>query len=573
MVYRIADNIVSPLGETTAENYQAIKTGSSALCRYDHRWQIPEPFTASLFTEAQGRALAVSGLTRFEALAYASARRAIEDAAICVATANTVFILSTTKGNIELIGQLSGDDRPVYPGTAARHIAEKLGITTLPVTVCNACISGVSAIILGMRLIEAGQFDYAVVCGADVQSKFTVSGFQSLKAVAEEACRPFDMERVGLNLGEAAATIVLGREKPSADSWAILRGAVRNDAFHISSPSKNGEGARLALSAVTKDTDTGRLAFINAHGTATMFNDQMESVAIERAALNTIPVNALKGYYGHTLGAAGILETVLSMAAADDHTIIGTRGFAERGVSGRVLLSSENAITCKHDFVKMISGFGGGNGAILVGKEEQGKPCVDGNERGSKRGCTIRQRVSVTPAGAFVNGRKLETTATGKALLTELYKCYVDDYPRYYKMDGLCRLGFIASELLLQAEGHREEAPREDWAVVFANRSSSIGADKCYQASIQDAENYYPSPAAFVYTLPNIVTGEIAIRNHYLGETSFYILPEKDDNTIAMLIEAAFQDTATKYILGGWIDYPDDAHFEAETYIIMNDER
>ena len=570
MVYRIADNIVSPLGVTTAENYQAVKAGGSALCRYDHRWQIPEPFTASLFTETQNRALATDGLTRFESLAYASAQRAIEAASIKARESNVVFILSTTKGNIELLEQSSGDDSHIYPGTAARHVAERLGITTQPITVCNACISGISAIILAMRLIEAGRYDYAVVCGADVQNKFTVSGFQSLKAVDENACRPFDIERLGLNLGEAAATIVLGRERPTADSWAIQQGAVRNDAFHISSPSKNGEGARLALSAVTKDADTGKLAFINAHGTATLFNDQMESVAIGRAALGTIPVNALKGYYGHTLGAAGILETILSMAAADDHTILGTRGFEERGVSGEILLSAANAATDKHCFVKMISGFGGGNGAILVGKAEDAKSSVEGKERRGEIGYTVRHRVSVTPSRAVVDGQSLDCQATGKALLTELYKRFVGDYPKYYKMDGLCRLGFVASELLLRAEGHRLETPREDCAVVFVNRSSSIVADKCYQTSIQDAENYYPSPAAFVYTLPNIVTGEIAIRSHYMGETSFYILPEKDNNTIDMLLNTAFQDKVTKHVIGGWIDYPNDEHFEAEIFLIEN---
>lgn len=176
----------------------------------------------------------------------------------------------------------------------------------------------------------------------------------------------------------------------------------------------------------------------------------------------------------------------------------------------------------------------------------------------------------MTPSRAVVDGQSLDCQATGKALLTELYKRFVGDYPKYYKMDGLCRLGFVASELLLRAEGHRLETPREDCAVVFVNRSSSIVADKCYQTSIQDAENYYPSPAAFVYTLPNIVTGEIAIRSHYMGETSFYILPEKDNNTIDMLLNTAFQDKVTKHVIGGWIDYPNDEHFEAEIFLIEN---
>jgi 3-oxoacyl-[acyl-carrier-protein] synthase-1 len=279
-----------------------------------------------------------------------------------------LFILSTTKGNVELLDNRSPQfpdkhiqqfpENRVLLSETARQIARHIGFTTQPLVVSNACISGLSAQITAMRLLESGAFDIAVVCGADVQSRFIISGFSSFKALSPMECRPFDIERVGLNLGEAAATIVFAR-KAEGKQWAVESGAVRNDAFHISSPSKNGEGATLALAAVTGAADTSRLAFVNAHGTATMFNDQMESVAIGRAGLAHVPVNAYKGYYGHTLGAAGGLATVLSMAAADDHTVLATKGFGELGVSGKVMLSAQHQDTDKESFVKMISGFGG----------------------------------------------------------------------------------------------------------------------------------------------------------------------------------------------------------------------
>ena len=560
MIYRIADNIISPLGETTEQNYQAVKDGRSALRRYDHQWDIPEPFTASLFTEAQNEALAIQGLTRFESLAFTSAKNAIEASKIDVSIANVVLILSTTKGNIEQIFE-NQYDTAIYPGTAAKHIAERLGINTKPITVCNACISGVSALVLALRLLDAGLYDYAVVCGADVQNKFTVSGFLSLKAISENECKPFDMERMGLNLGEAAATLVLSR-RPIAEAWAIESGAVRNDAFHISSPSKNGDGARMALNAIVRDSDKEHLAFINAHGTATMFNDQMESVAIAGAGLGTIPVNAYKGYFGHTLGAAGILETVLSMAATDDHTILATRGFEEIGVSGRVHLSSQNSTTDKCSFVKMISGFGGCNGAILASKTPELK--TDENANGN---IEVKHRVQISPSTIVVDGKPLALEGTGKSLLTAIYKRYVDDYPKFYKMDPLSRLGFVATELLLKAEGERKDTPSEDRAVILFNRSSSIQADRKYLASIIDPEDYFPSPSVFVYTLPNIVTGEIAMRNLYHGETSFYITDERNDEQIKQTLIASFADKKTKSIVGGWIDYQDDSHFEADIYI------
>ena len=560
MIYRIADNIISPLGESTQENYQAVKAGASGVRRYDHYQHIPGPFTASLFSEEQNELLRTEGLTRFEAMAYTSISKALLQATINLGAANVVLILSTTKGNISLLADHPEDRSRLYPGTSAQKIADKLGMTTTPITVCNACISGVSAIILALRLLEAGCYDYAIVCGADTQSPFTISGFQSLKSVSEAPCRPFDLERTGLNLGEAAATIVFSR-KVEGERWCVERGAVRNDAFHISSPSKNGEGARLALTAVAEGA--GELAFINAHGTATMFNDQMESVAIERAGLSSTPVNAYKGYFGHTLGTAGLIETILSMAAADDHTILATKGYEERGVSGKIWLSAVHADTDKTQFVKMISGFGGCNAAILVTRESREPACPHGPRHDLRKTHTIR----ITPTSLTLDGEEKACEGEGKARLTDIYKRYIDDYPRFYKMDALCRLGFVASELLLQAENDRRETPRDDRAVILFNRSSSILADEVYQASIQDAENYYPSPAAFVYTLPNIVTGEIAIRNHYQGETSFYILPEHSDALIQQTLEASFGDPATKSILGGWIDYADDEHYEAELYI------
>ena len=525
---------------TPAEIYEAVKAGRSVN-----------------LTKGTVPIVRNEGLTRFEAMAVKSARHAIQEAGIDPSGNNVVLILSTTKANIEVLSRRE-DPGPAH---AAKIIAEELGVVTKPIVVCNACISGVAAIILAQRLLEHGDYDYAIVCGADTLSEFTVSGFQSLKAVSEEPCRPFDMERLGLNLGEAAATMVLGelRTERCEHIWVIEAGAIRNDAFHISSPSKDGEGARRALETIGAEAVKDNLAQINAHGTATMFNDQMESVAIERAGLNTVPVNSLKGYFGHTLGAAGILETIITMAALDDHTIIGTKGFEERGVSGKILLSSENQTTNKNRFVKMISGFGGGNAAIMARRTENGERRTERYDY-SQGGKTS---LKITPEGVMINGESLASEGKGGALLTEIYKRYIGDYPKYYKMDVLCRLGFVASELLLRRCDERED----ETAIILFNHSSSIQADKNYQTSIADPDNYFPSPSAFVYTLPNIVTGEIAIRHHIQGETSFYILQEKDEQMMNMIIEASFADTGTRRILCGWIDAEDDDHFEAELTI------
>ena len=570
MVYKLADNIISPLGATTEMNYQAVKSGISSLRRYDHLWGVPEPFTASLFSSEQQKQYRIDGLTRFESLAYCSVKEAIQHTNIKLSSHRVVFILSTTKANVELLEDPTTPPSMLYPGISAKHIASKLNIQTEPIVVCNACISGVSAIVLATHLLESNSYDYAIVCGADVQNKFTVSGFQSLKAISEEACKPFDIERIGLNLGEAAATIILSNKDESSKfkrNWVIETGAIRNDAFHITSPSKFGDGAFETLKAVMTDETMKNLAFINAHGTGTLFNDQMESVAIERAGLQSVPVNAYKGVFGHTLGAAGILETVISMASMDENIILNTRGYEEKGVSGKITITTENKKTSQGCFIKMISGFGGCNGAILCKDVQSDKVERKSQSSGTRPILRKTHSVRITPNGVSIDGLPRESHGEGMSLITDIYKRYLDDNPKYYKMDPLCRLGYIATELLLMAENSPGDTPRNDRAVVFFNGSSSIMADMVYEKSIEDKDNYFPSPSAFVYTLPNIVIGEIAIRNHYQGETSFYILNQRNDDIIEQVVEASFIDKDTTSMISGWLDYQDDAHFEADLFI------
>jgi 3-oxoacyl-[acyl-carrier-protein] synthase-1 len=143
----------------------------------------------------------------------------------------------------------------------------------------------------------------------------------------------------------------------------------------------------------------------------------------------------------------------------------------------------------------------------------------------------------------------------------------VGDYPKFYKMDGLSKLGFLAAELLTACETEAQPAETEQRAVILFNHSSSIDTDRQYLASIQP-EDYFPSPSLFVYTLPNIVTGEIAIRHHLHGETSFYHLASRQEPLISQIQQAALSDTATKSLITGWIDYEDEAHFCADMYIL-----
>ena len=572
MAYIIADNIISPLGETSEENYLSVKAGRSGIRAYEPgTCNIPEGFYASLLFED------------FETLALRSAQKAIANAQKTMGNAQlelkgkrTAFILSSTKGNIE---------ENISLADSAQRIASQLGIDSHPIVVCNACISGLSALILGNRLIDSDLYDAAIVCGCDTPRQFILSGFQSLKALSPEPCRPFDMERMGLNLGEAAATLILSKNPIQGNSWRMGDGFIRNDAFHISTPSKTADGLYLSLqrtlesftkeiSSTCKQIDLKEhLAFINAHGTATLFNDQMESVAIGRAGLSDLPANAYKSFWGHTMGAAGILETIISMKAIDDDTILGTRGFSELGVSGKMNICAENRPTDKKGFIKMLSGFGGCNATIWAAKSPESEMIALSQIEQQNREFTTSHTIRITPEEVILDQRKLwegkkelgeQEGQEHHSLLTTLYKQMIGNYPKFYKMDGLSRLGFVASEILLNAEKGETDKER---AIIFFNHSSSIASDRNYKESINDKDNYFPSPSIFVYTLPNIVTGEIAIRNHFHGETSFFILPDKDERMMEEILQASCRDAQSKSFLTGWIDYEDERHFEADLKI------
>ena len=555
----IGDNIISPMGFTTEENFQAVRLGKTALRHFDSADGIPFPFTASLFTKGQIDGLKEENLTRFESLAYHSIMSAITSHPEIISE-RTVLVLSSTKGNVGVLQDTENDKNIINLGEAARKISDKIGLSQSPIVVSNACISGVSAIILATRLIDADKTDNVIVCGVDEQSPFIISGFESLKALSESECRPFDIERLGLNLGEAAATLVLSKQNRE-DCWQIADGIIRNDGFHISSPSPKGEGAFQTLSKILEGTSIDDIAVVNAHGTATMYNDQMESKAISRAGLSEIPANALKGYFGHTMGAAGVLETILTMRSVSEGIVLGTRNFEELGVSGKVNLTSSEQQTNKSSFVKMISGFGGGNASILVSRNYKSE------RKQLKNQFKISHRVILTQDSLSVDGESVKVEHSGDKLLTALYKEHLGDYPKFYKMDSLSKLGFIASEILLQTENAKDIENTTSRGIAFFNSHASYGTDMAYVDTIRDKDNFFPSPSLFVYTLPNIVTGELAIRHHYLGETGFYILPNKDWNRINDIIECMFLDEHTKSVLGGWVEYLSSTNFEANIFI------
>jgi len=167
-------------------------------------------------------------------------------------------------------------------------------------------------------------------------------------------------------------------------------------------------------------------------------------------------------------------------------------------------------------------------------------------------------KITITPGGAVLNGQTLQQPQGEGDFLVQLYRGQCNDYPKFFKMDPLCRLGFLAAEILLKPlpETHPDD-------LLLFSSNGSIVSDRRHQETISDPHNFFPSPAVFVYTLPNIVCGEIAIRHHITGETSCFLLPAADWQRMHRMAEIALQENGSSTALVGWLD-----HNGADDYLI-----
>ncbi len=382
-IYIAGTNILSNLGFTTSENMEALETGQTALSAVNK----PSVFLQSFYGAAIDTDLindSFSALahpktyTRFEKMSILSIKDALRKSPVIGIESDTLFIFSTTKGSIDVLdmqasAMLAKDRLNLW--RSAEIISRFFDNTNTPLVVSHACISGVLALITGAHMIRSKRYKHIVVCGTDIITNFVVSGFQSFKALSETACKPFDKHRKGLNLGEGSGTIILTTEgeKPINKEHILLgSGFTANDATHISAPSRTGSGLYQVMKRILKANEgvkSSNIDFISAHGTATLYNDDMEAQAITRSGLQTVPTNSFKGYWGHTLGAAGVIETAASVYAMHTNTLYKTAGFETSGTEAPINIISE---TKKHPLrtcLKLASGFGGCNAGILLQKD------------------------------------------------------------------------------------------------------------------------------------------------------------------------------------------------------------
>ena len=578
-VYVDHTNIISALGFDTISNIAQISNEVSGVRMHDDTSILPNPFQSSMINQTQLQqrfdALKPSGdYTRLEKMMLLSLKDIIDHSKVAL-TEKTVLIVSTTKGNVDALASNNSfpEDR-AYLSQLGKQIQSFFGLTNEAIVVSNACVSGILAVVMAKRLIQNGSYDNALVVGGDLVTPFILSGFNSFQAISPDLCQPFSKNRKGINIGEAAASVLV-----TCDPALITDKAVKivgdgscNDANHISGPSRTGEGLyRSIASALTEaDIEPTAVQYISAHGTATMYNDEMEAIAMNRSGLENVPINSLKGYYGHTLGASGLLETIVGIHSIQNNVLYASKGFDELGVTPSINVIAKTQAAPVDTFMKTASGFGGCNtAAIFTKKGITGRPISNQKSQPTKP-LKIAGYCHIAKNTLSINGKVMQQEREDLIFAEFAKKVYKDNelgYPKFFKMDKLSKLAFLGAEFLFRESNILSETNDNNIALVFSNRASSLDTDRKHQSSIDDATNYFPSPAVFVYTLPNICLGEISIRHQLKSENAFCIFDQMNPDFLWNYSQALIQNKKADRVLCAWVDF-DNEQYEAFMYLV-----
>lgn len=548
MTYVGATCAITGLGFGSEANYESLVRYKSGIVKYSQPQlcQFPLPLQRIEFTPNVDAPFELTRLEKLMVLAINDVQKQTNQQAKL--SGRIGLIISTTKGNIAMLNaQRPSNDSPIFLPNMAKRIAQVVDIQTEPIIVSNACTSGVAAIVVASRLIRADMFDNIIVVGGDECTDFTTSGFLAFKSVSSETCRPYDSRRDGVSLGEAAAAILVTNEKRRSTGFVLEGGAITNDANHISGPSRTGDALSFAIKEAMAQTNLTPedISFINAHGTATVYNDEMESKAMSLCDLSYVPLNSVKPYFGHTLGASGVLETIMCIEEMRHSLLVGTLGFERLGTSKMLIVSAEHRRIDAMRCLKTASGFGGTNAALIIARED----------------IAIAVNQNVTPLGEPVSICTIsrgELSLNGKVIVHDVpqFETFIrnvyhrrnEPNMKFFKMDNLCKLGYIAANYIFENQKFDER----EVAVILSNRASSLDTDLQHAANLASCRP--ASPATFVYTLPNIVLGEISIHHKIKGETTFFVSERFDEDFMKRYAAILLARQQCRFVLVGWCE-------------------
>ncbi|MBI2258495.1 MAG: beta-ketoacyl synthase [Flavobacteriia bacterium] len=359
-IYLSTVSLISSLGKNKEEHHQQILSNHSGIKIHEGKGFQGENLSMGWIENLnQNRAISLLNLILNDLDSY------IEKSIL--RKNHTRFIISTTKA------EMSNFPNDTFDGLI-QCVEKRYDAQNRVYVLSNACISGVLAINTAADYIQFGLCEHCVVIGIDLLWDFINYGFQSLFAVSSDICKPFDEKRNGISIGEAGACIVLSNDFNIFNSFygQYLSGSCSNDANHISGPSRTGEGLYRSIKKTIEKTTISaqEVQFISAHGTATIFNDEMESIAFNRAELQNVPLNSLKAYFGHTFGAAGVLETGICLLSMEKNILYRSLGFEKLGCTHSINVISEHKQSEVNVVLKTSSGFGGGNATLLLKKSK-----------------------------------------------------------------------------------------------------------------------------------------------------------------------------------------------------------
>ena len=367
-------NIISSLGFTSEANFDQLIQAKSGIKKYQ-RENNEVYFSSKVDKEKLNSEFKKIGdtesYTTLEKMMILSVNSILSSSNYKI-TKRTGLIIATTKGNIDTLSPSSKfykDPKRSYLYELGNQINDFFDFKNEAIVLSNACVSGVLAVSVAQRFINDGVYEEVIIVSGDLVSEFILSGFTSFQAISNEPCKPYSTKRKGITIGEAVASVLVTSKKKK-NAIQVLGTGSCNDANHISGPSRTGEGLVMSVRSALNEAKikTHEIDYISAHGTATNFNDEMEAVAFSRLKMLETPINSLKGFYGHTLGASGLLESIIGIKSLEKNTLIGSLGFDELGVSECINVIKKTEKKELNIFLKTASGFGGCNTAVIFKK-------------------------------------------------------------------------------------------------------------------------------------------------------------------------------------------------------------
>ncbi|AVR46419.1 beta-ketoacyl synthase [Christiangramia fulva] len=372
--YLRGDYIISPLGFGTENNLAAVRRKKSALDLQLGSKFFPKGYYAGIISEEKTDDIFTSlgdpkAYTKLEKLMLIAIKKVLDQHPELDQT-GLGLIISTTKGNIDQAGEVNFPKERLFLWGLAKLVTKFFNFEQDAIVVSNACISGGLAIKAADAFMKKGKFKNVIVVGGDLVSEFVLAGFQSLQAISSFPCRPYSNDRSGISLGEAVVAVLVGPDEAETEKVAYIDACTANDANHISGPSRTGEGLYLSIDRLFQRNKikAKQIDYLSAHGTATFYNDEMESIAFQRAGLQNVPVNSLKAYFGHSLGSSALLESIFAKYSLLNNELFTSLNYSQHGVSQPMNIIRKHKKIEIRTVLKTASGFGGCNIAMLFKK-------------------------------------------------------------------------------------------------------------------------------------------------------------------------------------------------------------